>query len=436
MISSRHQDYLDTLPRDWQLVPMQLLGAIYSGGTPSRDISHFWNGTVAWVTPGEITALNGKYLTETREYISDAGFSSSSAQLMPVGSLLVTTRATIGLVAISQILVCTNQGFKSLALNSSSYADFYYYLLRFVSSEMIRLSSGSTFDEISKSDFSSIVVPRPRIDEQKQIASILDTVDEAIATTTAHIAKLKQAKAGLLHDLLTCGIDENGELRDPVRHPEQFKDSELGRIPKDWEIVKVAQVGDSKLGRQRAPQHQLGKHFVPYLRVANVLDGWIDYSDILEMNFTPQEQQVYKINNRDILLNEGQSLELTGRSAIYYDKSGQYCFQNTLIRFRCNSNSLPEYCQTVFKYWLDAGRFMRVARQTTSMAHLGCDRFAKMLFPLPILKEQEDIVKYLSKYESLIQTKKTQHQKLELLKQGLMSDLLTGKVRVTPTQEA
>ena len=73
--------------------------------------------------------------------------------------------------------------------------------------------------------------------EQTRIAAMLDTVDEAIAKTEAVIAKLKQVRAGLLHDLLTRGLDENGQLRDPVAHPEQFQDSPLGRIPKEWKVL-------------------------------------------------------------------------------------------------------------------------------------------------------------------------------------------------------
>ncbi len=80
-----------------------------------------------------------------------------------------------------------------------------------------------------------MLVHQPEPSEQQRIAHVLDTVDEAIAKSEAVIAKLKQVRAGMLHDLLTCGLDENGELRDPIAHPEQFKDSPLGRIPKVWE---------------------------------------------------------------------------------------------------------------------------------------------------------------------------------------------------------
>ncbi len=266
-------------------------------------------------------------------------------------------------------------------------------------------------------------------DEQCRIAKILGTVDAAIRLSEALIAKHKQMKAGLLHHLLTRGIDKNGRLRDPLRHPEQFKDSPLGLIPKEWDVVRVEEAGDVQLGRQRSPKYQTGRFFAPYLRVANVFDGFIDYSDVLEMDFTPREQEIYGLMPGDVLLNEGQSLELVGRSAVYEGLPNAYCFQNTLIRLRCNQTALPAYCRAVFKYWLDTGSFIPVAKQTTSVAHLGADRFAKMLFPRPETKEQRDIAERLDAQDTCIRLEENRRNKLIQLKRGLMRNLLTGRVR-------
>ncbi|NJO27616.1 MAG: restriction endonuclease subunit S [Richelia sp. SL_2_1] len=288
MSSSRHQEYLDDLPVDWEKVPIDSLGTIYSGGTPRRDQPSFWSGKIAWVTPGELTSLNNKYLTKTREFISELGLTSSSAQMLPSGSLLVTTRATIGLVVISKIPVCTNQGFKNIVPNKLTNSNFYYYLLKYIVSEMSRLAMGSTFDEISRRDFSTIIVPRPEFQEQQKIAEILDTVDKAIALTQTHISKLKLAKAGLLHDLLTKGIDEHGELRNPTRNPQQFKDSSLGRIPKDWDVVNL----ESLCERITDGSHQsvtTSDTGIPFLYVSCVRDGqilWEQAAKISDLLYT------------------------------------------------------------------------------------------------------------------------------------------------------
>jgi type I restriction enzyme S subunit len=105
-------------------------------------------------------------------------------------------------------------------------------------------SSGTTRLRINFSALKTVHIWAPQLSEQRQIAHILDTVDEAIAKAEAVIAKLKQVRAGLLHDLLTCGIDENGQLRDPIAHPEQFQDSPLSCIPRVWQYKTLEEAAD------------------------------------------------------------------------------------------------------------------------------------------------------------------------------------------------
>jgi type I restriction enzyme, S subunit len=303
-----------------------------------------------------------------------------------------------------------------------------YWVL--VNTDLKRLDAATGVPGLNRKDVYGLYVHRPAEDDQSRIASVLDALDVAVAKTEAMIAKLQQIRAGLLQDLLTRGVDEDGNPRDPIAHPEQFQDSVLGQIPKEWELVTVEGAGEVRLGRQRSPAYERGQHMCPYLRVANVFDGFIDYSDILLMNFEPAEREIYGVAPGDVLLNEGQSLELVGRSAIFEGQSGEYCFQNTLVRFRCNETTIPEFCQAVFKSWLDRGGFTSVARQTTSVAHLGADRFAKMPFPRPKIDEQQRISMALQ-----VPTKHQKAEELELaklrhVKSGLAADLLTGRVRV------
>ena len=134
--------------------------------------------------------------------------------------------------------VCST-GFAVLRSGENLSSRFLYHLVfsETIESQIRAYEVGSNYPAINESDVESLVIPFPAsLEEQRAIAQILDTIDEAIATAAAHIEKLKLAKAGLLHDLITRGIDENGELRDPIRHPEQFKESELGLIPKNWDV--------------------------------------------------------------------------------------------------------------------------------------------------------------------------------------------------------
>ncbi|GAA3503121.1 restriction endonuclease subunit S [Streptomyces albogriseolus] len=161
----------------------------------------------------------------------------------------------------------------------------------------------------------------------------------------------------------------------------------------EFRWVPVGEIGDVRMGKQLSPASSRddGSH-APYLRVANVLDGWIDYSDVKFMSFNALERKRYGLEPGDILLNEGQSLELVGRSAIYDGRPGEYYFQNTLIRFRAGVHVIPEYAQAIFTQWLRDGTFAQVAKKTTSIAHLGGDRFAKIPFPLISISRQRRVI--------------------------------------------
>lgn len=163
-------------------------------------------------------------------------------------------------------------------------------------------------------------------------------------------------------------------------------------VPEGWLRRRVDHVGEVRLGRQRAPKHERGRNMRPYLRVANVYEDRIDTSDILRMNFEPEEVAIYELQDGDVLLNEGQSPELVGRPAIYRGEVPGACFQNTLIRFRAGDGIEPEYALLVFRHYMHSGVFREIARWSTNIAHLGLERFRALPFPIPPRDEQQRIV--------------------------------------------
>lgn len=170
----------------------------------------------------------------------------------------------------------------------------------------------------------------------------------------------------------------------------------LPKLPEGWAWATVEEVGSVQLGRQRAPQHHAGDHMRPYLRVANVFEGRIDISDVKEMNFTPAEFETFKLVDGDILLNEGQTPDLLGRSAIWRSQIEGCCFQNTLIRFQTNDSIVPEWALLVFRAYLHMKRFKRESQITTNIAHLSAGRFAKIEFPVPPPAEAAEILHRVS----------------------------------------
>ena len=188
---------------EWRSTPISRMGAIISGGTPDSTDPAYWDGDIAWATPTDITKLRTPYISRTDRFITPAGLSSSPAKLLPAGTVIVCTRASVGILAIANVPISTNQGFKNIVPNQKHDSTYLYYLLSFNRKALVRAAGGSTFLEVSKGDFERLTFRVPAIDEQQAIASVLTVADEAKQKLEAELAALRQEKAALMQQLLT-----------------------------------------------------------------------------------------------------------------------------------------------------------------------------------------------------------------------------------------
>ena len=188
---------------EWEEVSVGSLGKIYSGGTPSTSNTEYWDGDINWITPTDITKQDSRYINSSLKKITLEGLENSSAKLVPAGSLLICTRATIGAMAITSHEMCTNQGFKNIVPNSETNIVFVYYLLTYNKHRMISKASGSTFLELSKTSFESMRFRMPPLKEQQKIASVLTNADKEIDLLEQQLADLQQEKKALMQVLLT-----------------------------------------------------------------------------------------------------------------------------------------------------------------------------------------------------------------------------------------
>jgi len=188
---------------EWEVKKLGEIADIISGGTPSTTITTFWNGNIKWCTPTDITRTKGKYLTDTAKCISETGLKYSSANLLPVGSLLLCSRATIGEIKIAADIVCTNQGFKSLICTKAVNNEFLYYVVLTIKPKLVEKAIGSTFLEISKKDIALIEIALPPLFEQQAIATILTDMDAEIVALEERREKTRVLKQGMMQELLT-----------------------------------------------------------------------------------------------------------------------------------------------------------------------------------------------------------------------------------------
>jgi type I restriction enzyme S subunit len=188
---------------EWNKIAIKQMGKVVSGGTPDTNIKEYWAGDILWMTPTDVTALQTRFINNTKRKITQEGIKNSSATVVPSGSLLVCTRATIGVMSISTTDITTNQGFKNLVPSSKFDVNFLYYLFNFFKKEFIRHACGSTFFELSKQDFEKLVFECPELKEQQKTASALSTADNEITIHQNQLSALKQQKTALMQQLLT-----------------------------------------------------------------------------------------------------------------------------------------------------------------------------------------------------------------------------------------
>lgn len=157
------------------------IAEIIAGGTPSTKMEQYWNGEIAWITPKDLANHSGRYISRGERNITKEGLENSSTKLMPINSVLFTSRAPIGYVAIAKNQVCTNQGFKSLVCKDSiCYYMYIYYWLIYNTDYIKSKANGSTFQEISTNVMKEIEIELPSIDYQKKVANILEKIDKKI----------------------------------------------------------------------------------------------------------------------------------------------------------------------------------------------------------------------------------------------------------------
>ena len=187
----------------WREMRLDDIAQIVGGGTPRTSKPDFWNGDVVWLTPTEVVAAEGTVITDSQRKITRAGLRSSGATLLPPNTVLLTSRATVGAVAIAGCELATNQGFQSLVANDTILPWFLLMWIQHNKGEFTRRASGSTFPEISRSKVRQIPISVPALEEQQQIVDLIKAVNDEIDTAGAVVNRTRALRSALLSDLLS-----------------------------------------------------------------------------------------------------------------------------------------------------------------------------------------------------------------------------------------
>jgi len=191
-----------TNPMQWPVAPLGDIATVVGGGTPRRSNNAYFSGSIPWATPTDVTALDGLLIQRTAETITESGLRESSARLVPAGTVLLTSRATIGFTAIAAQPMTTNQGFANLTCGKRLLPEYLAIWLRLRRDRLIQLAGGTTFKEISKSTLKKIEVPLPEIKRQRRFANLIGTAHATASITREGSASAATLSASLMSHLL------------------------------------------------------------------------------------------------------------------------------------------------------------------------------------------------------------------------------------------
>lgn len=379
---------LGIIPQEWEVRPLNYLGAICSGGTPDTEVAEYWNGDIAWCTPSDITKLDTKYIESTEVKITAKGLKESSATLLPPRSIVVCTRATIGNAAICNTEIATNQGFKNIIPNEKTNPEWLYYIIIYSKPRLVRFGCGSTFLEVSKKDFSRFKIAVPPLAEQRKIAEVLSVWDEAIEKQARLIEKLALRKRGLMQRLLSAKLRLPG-FSDP------------------WKELKINKITIIRKGEQVNKDVLFSNAKYP------VINGGITPSGYLD---------IYNTKANTITISEG------GNSCGYVNFmttpfwSGGHCYT---IEAKDGINNL-----FIYQLLKNNEKYIMSLRVGSGLPNIQIKDLGNLKFMIPTYQEQTAIAEVLTASDREIELAKEKLERLRRQKRGLMQQLLTGKKRV------
>ena len=267
------------------------------GGTPDTTVQEYWNGGIQWFTPSEIG--KNKYADKSERTISQEGLNNSSAKLLPINTILLSTRATIGESSIAKEECCTNQGFQSLIANEEIVCyEYLYYLVATLTKELIRKSCGSTFLEISANEVRKIKTFIPNLEEQRKVSSLLSLIDERIATQIKIIEKLESLIRGISNSLLYADNGASVRIGDILRER-----VEKTKVNNQHEVLSSTVKGifsqREYFSKDIASENNVGYKVIRLhdvvLSPQNLWMGNINYNDRFEVGIVSPSYKIFTI---------------------------------------------------------------------------------------------------------------------------------------------
>ena len=396
------------------------IGTVVGGATPStKKPENYENGDIAWITPKDLSSFSGRYIQRGERNITEIGLKSCSTQLLPKNTVLFSSRAPIGYVAIAENAVCTNQGFKSVIPNEDTDPIFLYYLLNYNKDKIESMGSGTTFKEVSGNTMKNIVVSVPQDKQvQEKIASVLDAIDEKIEENERINNNLEQQAQAIFKEWFIDNPENNewstgtfSELIKSTLNGDWGKEAPTGNNTEKVYCIRGADIPEVKAGNK-------GKMPTRYILPKNFATKQLTAGDI-----------VVEISGGSPTQSTGRCTAITQSLLDRYD-SGMVC-----TNF-CKAMKPKEgYSLFIYYYWqylYGKGVFFSYENGTTGIKNLDFSGFIETeTILIPPVDKVIAFDDYCKQIFNQIFANGKQNEHLAVLRDTLLPKLMSGELDVS-----
>ena len=351
------------IPESWLWVRSKTIGEIVGGGTPSTSVKEYWNnGNIIWVTPAYMSKLNSNYINTSDRKITNLGLNKSSAKLMPAGSVIMSSRAPIGYLAINTVPACTSQGCKSLVPYNLKMSAYLLYVIKASVNRIIEASKGTTFDEISGTKFGNILIPIAPINEEIRICHLIENISRIIINISSQYTSINKYVLVAKQKVLDSIFGPDSSYKSYYEN--------MGFITDDIEVLDHLRIPVNS--EERAKRIEKAQILYPYYG-ATGQTGYID--DFL-------------VDGEFVLLGEDGALFLDKTSQKAYIINGKAWINNHvhLLKSKTNNRFLMHYLN-----WFDYFNYV----SGTTRLKLNQGMLKKIPFPILSSNIKEEIVKHI-----------------------------------------
>ena len=422
-------EWLGNVPEHWGVKRLKNAFFVFSGSTPESTKAEYWDGDIIWYTPEDLGSNGKKFISDSRRKITDEGYSSIGAQITPPGSIIISTRAPIGHVAISSKFSCTNQGCRSLVPSRNHISDYFYYFLLISKDLLNSIGKGTTFIELGTQGLSAYTILVPPLPEQRVIADFLDRetgrIDALIEKKERLLELLAEQRAALISRAVTRGLDPSVKLKSSGVEW-------LGEVPEHWEVKAIKWETPVLRGASPRPIDD------PVYFDEEGAYAWVRIADVTASTVYLNEtaQKLSEVGSSlSVRLNPGSLfLSIAGTVGMPCIANIKCCIHDGFVYFpRLN-------CCVKYMYYIFAcGEPYKGLGKLGTQLNLNTDTVGSILIGFPPLPEQHAIADFLdretSKIDALSGKVKEAIDKLREYRSALIGAAVTGKIDVREAYE-